>query len=239
MKKHFLTNLVIAAALLLFSGASNAGITLDVTRVILAAPKQEASILVINQESEHIMIQSWVDSTNVTAEQDIPFVITPSLNRLDRNQRKLLRIFYYGQGLPTDRESALRLNVQEVPQKSKSENSLQIAVRQRIKLFYRPVNLKGSADEAPNELGWRMVLKAGKPGLEVKNDSAFHVSFGTVNIQNGSSIYPIPAKMIPPYTSQSFTIEGASSALSGTAKVEFESINDDGEIVHHSKNISN
>ncbi|WP_366395502.1 fimbria/pilus periplasmic chaperone [Pseudomonas chlororaphis] len=169
----------------------------------------------------------------------MPFAITPSLNRLDGNQRKLLRIFYYGQGLPTDRESAFRLNVQEVPQKSKSENSLQIAVRQRIKLFYRPVNLKGSADEAPNELGWRMVLKDGKPDLKVKNDSAFHVSFGTVNIQSGSSIYPIPAKMIPPYTSQSFTIEGASSALSGTAKIEFESINDNGEVVHHSSNISN
>ncbi|UQS88907.1 molecular chaperone [Pseudomonas chlororaphis subsp. piscium] len=220
MKNYFLINLAITGILLLCSEQSKAAMTLDGTRAILVGPKQETSILVINQESEHIMIQSWVDSFNVTAEKDIPFAITPSLNRVDGNQRMLLRIFYYGQGLPTDRESVFRLNVQEVPRKSKSENSLQIAVRQRIKLFYLPANLKGSADEAPAALLWRVTFKDGKPGLEVRNDSAFHVSFGTVNIKNGSSSHPIPAEMIPPYTSQSFAIAGTSSTLSGTAKVE-------------------
>ncbi|MGY4818023.1 fimbrial biogenesis chaperone [Pseudomonas chlororaphis subsp. piscium] len=239
MKNYFLINLAITGILLLCSEPSNAAITLDGTRAILVGPKQETSILVINQESEHIMIQSWVDSFNVTAEKDIPFAITPSLNRVDGNQRMLLRIFYYGQGLPTDRESVFRLNVQEVPRKSKSENTLQIAVRQRIKLFYRPANLKGSADEAPAALLWRVTSKDGKPGLEVRNDSAFHVSFGTVNIKNGSSSYPIPAEMIPPYTSQSFAIAGTSSTPGGTAKVEFESINDLGETVLHSSNVAN
>ena len=38
-------------------------------------------------------------------------------------------------------EKSKRLNVQEIPQKSASANTLQIALRQRIKVFYRPDNL--------------------------------------------------------------------------------------------------
>ncbi|WP_324728997.1 fimbrial biogenesis chaperone [Pseudomonas chlororaphis] len=239
MKKHLAVSAALAGFLSLFAMPSHAGISLGVNRVVLVAPKKEASVLMLNDESTPFMVQSWIEPFSASTDQDVPFALTPPLKRLNGNARQQLRVLYQGAGLPADRESVFWLSVQEVPQKSQDENILQIAVRQRIKLFYRPVNLKGSADEAPNELGWRMVLKDGKPDLKVKNDSAFHVSFGTVNIQSGSSIYPIPAKMIPPYTSQSFTIEGASSALSGTAKIEFESINDNGEVVHHSSNISN
>ncbi|WP_025810482.1 fimbria/pilus periplasmic chaperone, partial [Pseudomonas chlororaphis] len=127
----------------------------------------------------------------------------------------------------------------EVPQKSKDENILQIAVRQRIKLFYRPADLPGDVGQAPSRLQWRMVPKDGKPGLEVRNDSAFHISFSSVNLKNGSNNYPIPAEMLPPYSSQSFVIEGASSlAPGGATKIEFESIDDDGLAVQHSSNIS-
>ncbi|UQS92841.1 hypothetical protein M5C90_23095 [Pseudomonas chlororaphis subsp. piscium] len=43
-----------------------------------------------------------------------------------------------------------------------------------------------------------MVPKDGKPGLEVRNDSAFHISFSSVNLKSGSNNYPIPVEMLPP-----------------------------------------
>lgn len=238
MKMYLAMYWALVGLLSLLSAPSHAGISLDITRVVLIEPKKEVSVLVMNQEST-IMIQSWVEPFGATAERDVPFAITPPLSSLGTGARQQLRILYQGQGLPTDRESVFWLSVQEVPQKSKDENILQIAVRQRIKLFYRPANLKGNIDQAPAELQWRMVLKDGKPALEVRNDSAFHISFGTVNIKHGASSYPISANMLLPYSSQSFTLdETFASGLPETSKVEFESINDYGELVHHSSNIS-
>ncbi|MGY4817740.1 fimbrial biogenesis chaperone [Pseudomonas chlororaphis subsp. piscium] len=239
MKKYLAMSVALAGLLSLFAVPSHAGISLDGTRVILAGPKKEASILALNDESASLMIQSWIEPFSASSDQDVPFALTPPLKRLNGNARQQLRVLYQGTGLPTDRESVFWLSVQEIPQKSKDENVLQIAVRQRIKLFYRPADLPGDVDQAPSKLQWRRVFKDGKPGLEVRNDSAFHISFGTVNIKSGSNNYPVTATMLPPYSSQSFAIEGAYSLVpNGTTKVEFESINDDGVPVQHSGDIS-
>ncbi|MGN7743298.1 fimbrial biogenesis chaperone [Pseudomonas sp. 22526] len=239
MKKHLAMRATLAGFLLLFAVPSHSGISLDATRLVLAGPKKEASILALNDESTSLMIQSWIEPFSASTNQDVPFAISPPLKRLNGHARQQLRVLYQGTGLPADRESVFWLSVQEVPQKSKDENVLQIAVRQRIKLFYRPADLPGEVDQTPSRLKWRMVPKDGKPGLEVRNDSAFHISFGTVNLKSGSNNYPIPAEMLPPYSSQSFAIEGASSlAPGGATKIEFENINDDGVPVQHSGDIS-
>jgi len=239
MKKFLAMNVAFAGLLSLFALPSHAGISLNGTRVVLAGPKKETSMLVLNDESTPIMIQSWIEPFGTSSDQDVPFALTPPLKRLSGNARQQLRVLYQGLGLPTDRESVFWLSVQEIPQKSKDENTLQIAVRQRIKLFYRPAGLPGDVDQAPSRLQWRRVSKEGKPGLEIRNDSAFHISFGTVNVKSGSNSYSVPATMLPPYSSQSFAIEGASSlAPGGATKIEFESINDDGVAVQHSGDLS-
>ncbi|PMY35878.1 molecular chaperone [Pseudomonas sp. GW456-L14] len=239
MKKPLAMSVAFAGLLSLFALPSHAGISLNETRVVLTGPKKETSMLVLNDESTPIMIQSWIEPFGTSTDQDVPFALTPPLKRLNGNARQQLRILYQGMGLPADRESVFWLSVQEIPQKSKDENILQIAVRQRIKLFYRPAGLPGDVDQAPSRLQWRRVPKEGKPGLEIRNDSAFHISFGTVNVKSGSNSYPVPATMLPPYSSQSFAIEGASSlAPGGATKIEFESINDDGVAVQHSGDLS-
>ncbi|AJO81795.1 MULTISPECIES: molecular chaperone [Pseudomonas] len=239
MNNYFAKGAALGGFLSLLTGPSHAGITLDGTRVVLAGPKKEASILVQNDESASFIIQSWIEPFSASTEQDIPLAITPPLKRLDGNARQRLRVLYQGTGLAADRESVFWLSVQEVPQKSKDENVLQIAVRQRIKLFYRPANLPGDVDQAPSKLQWRLALKNGKPTLEVRNDSAFHISFATVNIKSGSNTYPAPATMLLPYSSQSFAVEGTDSLVpNGTTRIEFETINDEGVSIQHSSNLS-
>ena len=128
-----------------------------------------------NQGADDIMIQSWIEAMPNQAESDVPFAITPSLARLGHRKEQTLRIFYQGVGLPQDRESVMWLNVQEIPQVSTSENSLQIAIRQRLKLFYRPKDLPGTADEAARNLTWSVENASGSPALLASNGSAFHV----------------------------------------------------------------
>ncbi|WP_044873202.1 molecular chaperone [Pseudomonas sp. LFM046] len=240
MKPVLSSRILWAGILLLSSGLASAGITLGGTRVVLQAPAKEASILVKNQAPQDVMVQSWMEAENGNGTQDVPFAITPPLSRLGANKQQTLRVLFQGQGLPTDRESVFRLSVQEIPQRAKSDNSLQIALRQRIKVFYRPADLPGTAADAPKELKWRLLRQGGKAVMEVTNNSAFHVSLADVKLQNGSKSYAVSADMVPPKSSRQFDIKGLSAdAASSGMKIEFENVNDFGGLDKNSSPLIN
>jgi len=234
MKRFSFAGLALAGSLLFSSGASFAGITLDGTRVVLAAPGKEASLMVRNKAADDVMIQTWMDVSDGDAKVDVPFAITPSLTRLGGEKQQTLRILYYGQGLPADRESVFWLNVQEIPQKAKGDNTLQIAVRQRIKFFYRPAGLPGKVEQAPAQLRWRLVQRDGRAQLEVNNPSSYFISLASVKVQSGGRDYKAAAEMVAPSATRYFDVKDLPAGAAGTgAKVHFESINDYGAVEPH------
>ncbi len=103
---------------------------------------KEASINITNPDNGPYLIQSWID---VQDEQSgkAPFIITPPLYRLDGGQKNLERIVMAG-SLPQGQESLFWLSIKAIPSASKQMNSLQIAVKTRIKLIYRPETLRAS-----------------------------------------------------------------------------------------------
>ncbi len=60
--------------------------------------------------------------------------------------KNLERIVMTG-SLPQGQESLFWLNIKAIPSASKQMNSLQIAVKTRIKLIYRPESLRASTPE--------------------------------------------------------------------------------------------
>jgi len=231
MKKSLIAGLVAASSMLFLSSPTHAGISLSGTRVVYPAQSKEASVVVKNQSKDDVMIQSWIELPDGT-KGDLPFAITPSLSRLGGDKQQILRIFYAGEGLAADRESVFWLSVQEIPQKAKDDNSLQIAVRQRIKLFYRPAELSGKPEDAPGRLTWHWRESGGKPVLEVVNDTPYFVSLGHASLKAATSAYSIATEMIPPKSSKRLAVKDFSgSALPANAKVEFSSINDYGAAV--------
>ncbi|UDI94637.1 MULTISPECIES: molecular chaperone [unclassified Pseudomonas] len=223
--------------LLLLSGVTLAGIQVSGTRIVFPASDHEASLQVRNEGNDDIMIQSWIEAGAGEANGEIPFAITPSLARLSYRKQQTLRIFYQGKGLPEDRETAVWVSVQEIPQVSGSENSLQVAFRQRLKLFYRPNGLPGSADEAAGTLKWNILRTAGQAVLLVTNDSAFHVSFAKVSVIADQKEYVLEPTMIGPRGSQKMAIKGLPASVGGDAQVVWESINDYGALIDHKASI--
>lgn len=221
----------LAGALLACSTLAQAGIQLGGTRAILAAPAKETTLLVKNQGGDDVMIQSWIESENSDADQDVPFAITPALSRLAGSKQQTLRIFYQGQGLPTDRESVFWLSVQEIPQKPKQENVLQIAVRQRIKLFYRPAGLAGKPEDAAGALRWQWTQQGGRKALQVTNPSVYHVSLTSAALQDGAREYAIETSMIAPGATTVLTLKDTPAGEpSAAAKVAFQIVNDYGGV---------
>ncbi|XAF13337.1 molecular chaperone, partial [Pseudomonas aeruginosa] len=87
--------------------------------------------------------------------QELPFAVSRPLLRLGAGQRAKVEVLYQGQGLPTDRETYLLLSVLDVPHAPSAPETLQIALRHRFKLFYRPV-LDTTVEQAIEDLRWTL-----------------------------------------------------------------------------------
>ncbi|QXH98143.1 fimbria/pilus periplasmic chaperone [Pseudomonas monsensis] len=221
------------AALFVCPGICVAGIQVSGTRIIFPASDREATIQVRNEGAEDTMIQSWIEAATGEAEANIPFAITPSLARLSYKKQQSLRIFYQGRGLPVDRESVYWLSIQEIPQLSDSENTLQVAFRQRLKVFYRPLKLPGSPDESAENLKWGWVSDSDQSKLSVSNSSAFYVSLASASIVVNGKEYAVDTEMVSPESHSEMNVKGVAGKPFGSAEVRWESVNDYGALVKH------
>lgn len=237
MKSFFAVRYRLALALCLFSSVCSAGIQLGGTRIVYPSTDREASILVKNQGSADIMIQSWMEPDARDKEADVPFAITPSLARMGGNKQQMLRIFYYGKGLPEDRESVFWLNVQEIPQQAKEENTLQVAFRQRIKVFYRPAGVTTTPAEAAAQLQWRLVSRDGISQLEVQNPSQLNISLGTLKLSSGQQDYAVEEQMLAPKSTTYMKVRRLSGLPQGNARLYWENINDYGGLDKHESSV--
>lgn len=174
---------ILAWASVFLIGSAQAAISLSSTRVIFDGQYNEATIEVRNLGDEDVLLQAWLDAGSEQETSPLPFAVSPPLSKAPGKARQPLRLLYQGAGMPDDRESVLWLNVQEIPQNPGGENVLQLAVRQRIKVFYRPAGLATDASKAPAQLEWLLQRFAGNTiQLNVHNPSSYHVSLAQVQL---------------------------------------------------------
>ena len=213
----------IALMLSLHWTAATAGVLVGGTRVILNEKSREASISVRNTGSTPYVVQAWMDAGE--GKNKTPFLVNPPLSRLEPGMENILRIPRVSAALPKDRESVFWLNVKEIPERSSEENVLQVAVRTRIKLFYRPSGLPGKAAEAREQLRW--AVSAGGKGdavLRIRNPTPYHVTLTTLNVNGGQQ--EIDADMAPPFGELVYPLTSVKSPQE--VQVIFSTINDYG-----------
>ena len=216
---------------MLMATQAAASISLNATRIVFDGDHKEANITVRNGNQD-VLIQSWVDMNDSTGSR-APFAVTPPLARVFAKEQQLLRILYEGKGMPTDRESVVWLNVQEIPKASETENTLQLAIRQRIKIFYRPAGLTGSALQAPAQLEWTLAKHGSQTLLQVKNPTLYHVSMADIKVQ---AQLASDSTMIAPGEEKQFPL--SAPIASGAVQLSFSSINDYGAQNHYTAAVS-
>ncbi|TGV05629.1 molecular chaperone [Alcaligenaceae bacterium 429] len=183
-KKNILKICALAATTL-FSMQSIAAIQLSNTRVVIEGSKNSGSVVAKNISSEPFVIQNWVEGPN--EEMETPFFVTPPLSRLEGNTDFSLNIRKIDGDLPSDRESYFWLNVMEIPKSEKEDsNNLTLAIRTRIKIFYRPTGI-GSPTEVEKTLDWALIRNGSTCQLTVSNGSAFNVNFSDILIDSKST----------------------------------------------------
>ncbi|EAA7540346.1 chaperone protein FaeE [Salmonella enterica] len=124
-------------ALMMASQSVLASLAADQTRYIFRGDKDALTITVTNNDKERTFGgQAWVD--NIVEKDTRPtFVVTPSFFKVKPQGQQTLRIIMASDHLPKDKESVYWLNLQDIPPALKG-SGIAIALRTKLKLFYRP-----------------------------------------------------------------------------------------------------
>lgn len=210
-----------------------AGIVVNGTRVIYPGNEREVTVRLSNTGTGPVLVQSWIDKGDVDARPEkiqVPFILTPPINRINPDKSQTLRLSYTGSpALPEDRESVYWLNVLEIPPVTKkiAPNRIQVAFRTRIKLFYRPAALsdRAKAAEAAEKLSWSV----SNGELKATNSSPYFVSLASVSLSQGSRKTSVDGVMISPLSSHGFHIKDTELMRAGTS-VSWEYVNDWGAV---------
>lgn len=161
--------LILFIILELLSFSARASIVIMGTRVVYPEQKKSINVQLHNGENSPSLVQVWLDTGDASASPDsvrVPFVITPPVSRVEPGTGQTLRIMYTGEPLPRDRESIFYLNVLDIPPRPEfgekkadvgNGNYLQLAVRSRIKLFFRPDTLNQSVTDAARQVTWSLI----------------------------------------------------------------------------------
>ena len=220
--------LLVAAATSGLMPAAQAALTISTTRIIQSSDKQSSSIIVANPSTQAFAAQSWVNTDSDDSTTAVPLIATPALFRLDPGNEQTVQINRLPNDLPKDRESLFYFNVQEIPQaQDEQANALTIALRTRIKLFYRPAELQGTTEDGLKTLQWSVRHADGKAQLVVHNPSPYHYTFKRVQVGSLKGRKSIQAnEMVAPQSTMAYDLPTPASAPG--LRVYFTTINDYG-----------
>jgi chaperone protein EcpD len=226
----------IATTLFTVAPYTVAGVVVEGTRVVYPAAKREVTINIRNPGDTPSLVQAWLDAGDPHAkpgESKVPFVLTPPLFRLDPTKVQSLRLVYTHDPQPENRESLFWLNVLDIPPRAAANpdvpNQLDLAFKHRMKVFFRPAGLAGSAADAPARLTWKLLSKDGKlVAIEASNPTAYHVSLIQVTATAGGHPVIVKADMVDPFASRSFDLPDPVAAPNGTVALEYSFVNDYG-----------
>jgi len=187
---------------------ASANVIITGTRVIYPAGQKETTVQLVNRGASPSLIQAWIDDGDVNSTPEtakVPFLLTPPVVKVDGFNGQQLRLRYTGSAalLPADKESVFYLNVLDIPpakENTDGKSIMQIAVKSRIKIFYRPLNLPLAVDQMHSNLFFH------REGSNViaQNDSPYYASIATISVQ-GKEMIEQPVMIAPRSTQKLVT----------------------------------
>ena len=223
---------------LIGSQSAFASMTIIGTRVIFPGGEKETSVRTNNKGTLPSLVQIWVDDGNQNADIDrvkIPFIITPSVYRLDPNKGQSVILIYNEMALPQDRESVFWFNMLDIPPKAKNAGGqkLEIAFRTRIKVIYRPKALRhGKSISSLDKLSWTQVFDSSHgAGIKVKNPSPYYISFDSITAVADERQIVLESDMLAPRTERTYFPSKKKVKVAAYSSIDSKIVNDYGAIV--------
>ncbi|CAB3624934.1 fimbrial biogenesis chaperone [Achromobacter pestifer] len=207
------------------------------TRFVYPEGEKRIVISLSNTGADPILVQTWLDHGGAEvdlSQLQVPFVLMPSLFRLDPGERKTLQLRYTGEPLPDDRETVLWINLRHAPSRQVSENKLEVVLSYVMKVLYRPAGLEGDAKDAPATVRWTYHERGAgdAPYLEAENPSPFSVSLPVLRLGGGRAPTELKGLTIMPKSTARFALPvGTIGPPASGEHLEFEAIDDLGLVM--------
>lgn len=218
--------------------STHANVIITGTRVVFPAQDHEVTVRLTNDNDHPALIESWIDAGDQHStpdKVDTPFLITPPLFRMEPHRDQSLRILFTqaSRPLPSDRESLFWLNVLEIPpkptgQEFQGKNYLQLAIRSRLKLFYRPAALPGDPLRAPAALNFKAQAGGSGIALVVHNPTPYYITLTTLTVTVGGHAYAADGGMVAPMSDLSLRVAGLANRPAAGSALQYDCLNDYG-----------
>ena len=235
--------------LLMLPASVLASVVINGTRIVFPSNERETTVRLTNEGEAPGLVQTWLDDGDENADPEsikVPFVLTPPLARIDPGKGQSIRMLYDGTPLSQDRESLYWFNVLEIPPKPNGEaaerNYMQIALRTRIKVFFRPAALNSQTllDDAHKQLDWSLSHHGGANLLRFDNPTPYHLSVIKAVLLNADGkevAVGDEGKMAAPYGHAQFRLSD-STVLPAGLRVRYTFLNDFGAPVQKEAEVS-
>lgn len=214
-------------ALLIFMLIPSIGwssVVLNSTRVVLNNGEKETNLRINNNNPYPVLVQSWIEdsqSESSKIESSKYFIVTPPVYKMEQETSQIIRIIKRSDDLPNNKESIFWLNVLEVPPSIAGDNTgntLRLAFKTRIKVFYRPEGISSPTDEYLHEAMRCSKTRRDNGGeeLECENTSPYNLSFSSAKIKTAHGLKDITDKilMIAPFGKNRVVLESDDTASS-------------------------
>lgn len=234
MQRIFSLLSVLFAAMLLPTLAQADGFGINVTRLIYPQGANSISVAVRNTSALPYLVQGSV-SRSPTANDFAPFVVQPSLFRMESNSVNQLRISALPANLPRDRESLFFFHSSAVPAstaptpagQARTQGQVQIGIGSVIKLFFRP-QLPSTAFAAQQNLRFSRV--AG--GVRVENTAPYFVTLASLRVGGEAIRLNTPERaLLAPFSNQTYTTRATGR------EVRWQTIGDEGGLNAFNRNL--
>jgi len=193
---------LLLAGLLLSSVSAQANIVINGTRIIYPEKNKDVTVQLVNNGSDSSLVQAWIDDGDINSTPEtanVPFLLSPPVVKVSGDSGQQLRITKIGAPLIADRESIFFLNVLDIPptpENMQGANTLQLAIKSRIKIFYRPSELKEKASTSAEKIELQVVAK----GFNIINKSAYFFTLANID-QHDKKHLLVDSIMVAPFSS--------------------------------------
>ncbi len=243
----YINKIFLFVFLFMISTSLYASVIINGTRIIYNEKSKSKVVQLVNENKWPALVQVWLDKGDPNElPEDIktPFAITPPIFKMLPNAGQNLRLTYLGDSLPKDRESIYYLNVLEIPPEKEdaiesNKNTMQIEIRSRIKLFFRPTGI-GMPELLNEKLIFSFKKSTKGNALFIKNNSPWFITFQDVVIHDASNKMKLEGKMVAPYSDvilNSDSGTGIPNAFINAKKISYSVINDYGGLDTYEYNL--
>lgn len=226
------------------------GVGFTLSRVVMMESGGSHTVTFVNHTDNVYLVQSqlWLpDGTTgwpqmkMDASRRLPLMVTPPLNRVERQGDLLLRLLEVDAApLPRDRESLFFLSARAIPGDAdpsrpvQGKESLSVALRYFIKVFWRPEGLDEHAIWSGEVAGKLRFSRRGEE-LHVINPTPYYITFYHLSVSGRKVSGASLRAMVAPFGESDYPVAGGA----GHGEVEWQIVDEFGLLTRTGKQVLN